>query len=79
MTAPQSGLSREERVRNLKGVFDIGNGQSPPQGNILIVDDILTTGTTISELASVIEGKCRVETLGALTIARTPLFLGSRF
>ena len=77
MTAPQFGLSREERVRNLKGAFDIRNGQPRPQGNILIVDDILTTGTTISVLASVIEGKCRVETVGALTIARTPLFSSS--
>ncbi len=74
MTAPQFGLSREERVRNLKGVFDIRNGQSRPQGTILIVDDILTTGSTVSELASAIEQSCRVETLAALTIARTPLY-----
>ena len=73
-TAPQFGLSREQRAGNLKGVFDMRNGDSRPSGNLLIVDDVLTTGTTMLELASVIEGRCRPESLAALTIARTPLF-----
>ena len=79
MTAPQFGLSREKRSLNLKGAFQIRDGQPRLQGSILIVDDILTTGTTIFELASAVEMHGRAETMAALTIARTPLFLGSRF
>ena len=79
MTAPQFGLGREERVLNLKGAFHIRDGQTRLQGTILIVDDILTTGTTIFELASAIEIDGRAETMAALTIARTPLFMGSGF
>ncbi len=79
MTAPQFGLGREERILNLKGAFHIRDGQTRLQGRILIVDDILTTGTTILELASAIETSGRAETIAALTIARTPLFVGSGF
>ncbi len=78
MTAPQFGLGREERILNLKGAFQI-DGQTRLQRRILIVDDILTTGTTILELASAIETSGRTETIAALTIARTPLSMGSRF
>ena len=74
VTAPQFGLGRHERVLNLKGAFHIRDGQDRLQGSILIVDDILTTGTTILELASAIETSGRTETMAALTIARTPLF-----
>lgn len=48
-TPPQSTLSREDRIRNVRGVFS-------PQfeaanRKILLVDDVLTTGATLSELA----------------------------
>ncbi|HRR75832.1 MAG TPA: phosphoribosyltransferase family protein [Ruminococcus sp.] len=50
-TAPQKELSRELRIINLKGAFQadpsVINGK-----RVLVVDDICTTGSTISEVAA---------------------------
>lgn len=59
-----SGLSRHERRSELSGVFRI-NSEYKEQiegKKILIVDDIFTTGATVSELASILkqEGAARV-------------------
>ena len=48
-----SGLSRHQRKKELKGVFTL-NGYSHniiSNSDILVVDDILTTGSTSSEIA----------------------------
>jgi len=67
--APQAGLSLEERQRNLRGAF-------APQRRfdgmrLLVIDDVMTSGTTIDELAGSLKaaGAARVE---ALVVARTP-------
>lgn len=44
-TQPQSGLNREERKRNVNNVFCLKDNLLP--SNILIVDDIWTTGATL--------------------------------
>ena len=77
-TAPQLGLGRVERALNVKGAFHIRDGRIRVRGSLLIVDDILTTGTTVFELASALQRQGRVEHMAALTIARTPLWAGSR-
>ncbi|MCP2039660.1 ComF family protein [Neisseria sp. HSC-16F19] len=46
---PQSTLSRQERRRNVRGVFQIiGDVKNR---NLLLIDDVVTTGATINELA----------------------------
>lgn len=46
-TLPQVGLSRNARLQNLKGAFDT---RKPLTGRtVLLVDDVITTGATISE------------------------------
>lgn len=51
-TAAQSGLSPEERKRNLKDAFEV---TADVRGKrILLVDDIFTTGTTCHECAKVL-------------------------
>lgn len=69
-TKPQMELDREGRLKNLKEVFEIvgatgsvaqesgrANG-SPLQGkNVLLVDDITTTGATLEECAKVLKEK----------------------
>jgi len=47
-TAPQSELTRKERVSNVRGAFEI---LKPVSGHIAIIDDVMTTGSTVSEFA----------------------------
>jgi ComF family protein len=71
-TPPQKGLSLDQRRRNLKDVFRIVDPEKLNEKNILIVDDICTTGTTISELAVTAKKSARVRYIGAVTVARVP-------
>jgi predicted amidophosphoribosyltransferase len=49
MTPAQSGLSPRERRANLRGAFQVRSGAELSGKCILLVDDILTTGTTAHE------------------------------
>ncbi|MFH0910512.1 MAG: ComF family protein [Planctomycetota bacterium] len=52
-TPPQSLLGREERLRNPRGAFRLLSPGRLPR-RCLLVDDIMTTGTTVSECAAVL-------------------------
>ncbi len=47
-TPPQSDLSRKERLKNIRGAFEV---MQPLSGNVVIIDDVMTTGSTAHELA----------------------------
>ncbi len=47
-TARQTGLSRPERRRNLRAAFA---ARGPAPGRVWLVDDVATTGATLSEAA----------------------------
>lgn len=50
----QHFLSRSERLRNVRGVYAL-SGKGPVAGKkFLLVDDVLTTGSTVGECASVL-------------------------
>ena len=51
-TKPQYGLSREEREANLQGAFSLAEGMSADGRDILLVDDIMTTGATLLACAN---------------------------
>lgn len=54
-TKKQVGLGKEERVENIKGAFRLK--EAPPSGNILLVDDVYTTGSTAFEITKCIGRK----------------------
>ncbi len=54
ITAPQKNLSREMRLKNLKGAFSITDKSAILNRRILIIDDICTTGSTFEEIAKLL-------------------------
>lgn len=54
-TKPQHKLKSKERLKNLKGVFKITDKNLIKDKSILIIDDIITTGTTLGECAKTLQ------------------------
>lgn len=48
-TPQQTRLSRAERLHNVRGAFALMN--TPPDSHIILIDDVTTTGATLSEAA----------------------------
>ncbi len=69
-TAAQSGLNAKQRQKNIKSAFSVVAKLN--YKHVLIVDDVMTTGATVNELAKVLK-KNNVERVGVLSIARAPL------
>ena len=65
-TAPQVSLGREERLRSMKGVFEVRNPQAIASKNILLVDDVYTTGATMEECARVLKKAGAARVFGAV-------------
>jgi ComF family protein len=70
-TASQGGLDRASRKRNVTGAFRLRRGAEPVVAGrrLLLVDDVLTTGATLTECAKILRraGAARVD---VLTLAR---------
>ena len=49
-TDEQKSLSKSDRLKNLKGCFDYADSAAVKDKNILLVDDVLTTGATAEEV-----------------------------
>lgn len=62
----QQGLNAEERKKNVVGRFNIVSEELPM--SVLIVDDVLTTGSTIDECGKILRA-AGVRELRAITIA----------
>ena len=73
-TTSQASLSRKQRLENLKGAFQMKRrfGKSPSMAGkwVLLVDDVLTTGSTASECARVLRREAGVEKVVVITVAR---------
>ncbi len=54
-TLHQTKLSRNERLKNLKGVFEIERAEDLQGKTIILIDDVTTTGATLSEAKIVLE------------------------
>lgn len=66
-TRPQKQLDDQEREQNLQGAFGISRRWRAP-ANVLVVDDIYTTGSTIHKAAKLLK-KAGVEKVYFLTIS----------
>ncbi|NLU51099.1 MAG: ComF family protein [Syntrophomonadaceae bacterium] len=53
-TPSQRELSKQEREANLKNAFQVQHGQKIRGKNILLVDDVYTTGSTVKECVQVL-------------------------
>ena len=68
-TTTQTQFDRSERMENLKGAFRLRHGCNVQDLRMLLVDDVLTTGSTLSECASVLK-KAGALSVHAATAAR---------
>lgn len=53
-TKAQSGLSRKQRQSNVRGAF-YWHGSKKPGRHVALIDDVMTTGTTVTECARVLK------------------------
>lgn len=69
---PQASLSRRRRLWNVKGVFALNKKYHEfiKGKNILLIDDVITTGATISECAGILK-KAGAEKVFVIALART--------
>jgi ComF family protein len=69
-TKSQIGLSRHQRRENTRGAFVVAKPSEAFGREVLVVDDVFTTGTTVSECARILRraGASRVY---VATVART--------
>ncbi len=73
-TRPQTGLSIPARRENVRGVFAMSDAEPLRGRAIVLVDDVMTTGATLSECAATLKRAGAGRVL-ALTLARaTPQF-----
>lgn len=60
-TRSQVGLKRRERLKNVKGVFEFVGDTCELEGrNVIVVDDVMTSGGTLEECAKTLKaGGCK--------------------
>jgi len=68
-TRSQITLDKTARWENIVGAFKIKNNQTFKNKNVLIVDDLITTGATASELAKTLK-ESGAKMVSVLTIAK---------
>ena len=69
-TTSQIGLTRHQRRENLRGAFGVAQAAAVNRREVLLVDDVLTTGATVSECARVLL-RAGASKVWVATVART--------
>jgi ComF family protein len=69
-TASQIGLTSHQRRENLRGAFRVAQVQAVKGREVLVVDDVFTTGATVSECARVLR-RAGATKIWVATVART--------
>jgi ComF family protein len=68
-TRPQMELFGNARVKNVYNAFSVKNADKIKDKRILLIDDVLTTGSTLNECAKALH-KAGAKSVDALTLAR---------
>ena len=68
-TTPQMKLLSHQRKQNIKNAFSLAYNLSPKTYNLLLIDDVWTTGSTLKECCYTLK-RGGVKQVWALTIAR---------
>jgi len=71
-TKPQVSLLEKERKENLKGVFKVKNPALIFDRKIVLVDDVFTTGTTLSEAGKVLKEAGAKKVIGMVIALANP-------
>ena len=65
----QSKLNKEDRIQNIQGVYELKNKQLIENKNILLIDDIYTTGSTVNECSKILK-QGNPKKIGILVLAK---------
>lgn len=68
-TPTQTRLDRSERMENLNGAFKVRDPQQVKGRDLVLVDDVFTTGSTVEECSRVLR-KAGSKSIRVITIAR---------
>jgi ComF family protein len=68
-TTSQTGLTRHQRRANIRGAFEVRDTLKIADRNVIVVDDVMTTGTTAEECARVLR-KAGAAKVWIATVAR---------
>lgn len=68
-TLTQTGSNRNERKQNIKGAFEVTDKRNIAGKNIILIDDVYTTGATINECAKTLV-RAGAQKVAVLTLAR---------
>jgi len=68
-TLTQTGSNKQERKQNIKGAFEVTDKRKIAGKNILLIDDVFTTGATVNECAKTLI-KAGAQKVSVLTLAR---------
>lgn len=65
----QSGLDAKQRKKNIKGIFKITNRKHNQYQHVAIIDDVMSTGSTVNEVAKVLK-KSGIKKVDVWVLAR---------
>ena len=73
-TSAQATKTKTERAQNIKGAFEVNRPEQVAGKNILLVDDVFTTGATANEAAKILKkagaGKVYIFTFGRVVVGK---------
>ncbi|MDZ4957287.1 ComF family protein, partial [Clostridium perfringens] len=69
-TKEQKTLSKEERLKNIIGAFEVISDINIKNKNVILIDDVITTGATLLECEKLFikNGACSIK---MLTVAKS--------